>query len=133
MLFSVRRVFRATVCPCEGLPCESSYAQGTRSILELWCTSIPGHTVLDSLDVEPDCRDRRDDLAELHFVEDGGLPGGVKADHQHPHLLLPEQTREELTDAAAHRATKGVWRGGGGEWPGVGEDVASSPLKDTWS
>ena len=36
--------------------------------------------VLDRLDVETDCGDCGDDLAELQFVEDGRLSGGIKSD-----------------------------------------------------
>ena len=35
--------------------------------------------VLDRLDVEADCGDCGDDLAELQFVEDGGLTGGIES------------------------------------------------------
>ena len=33
------------------------------------------------------CGDGGDDFTELQLVEDGGLSGGVKTDHQDSHLL----------------------------------------------
>jgi len=38
--------------------------------------------VLDGLDIEADGGDGGDDLAELELVEDGGLTGGIEADHE---------------------------------------------------
>ena len=35
--------------------------------------------VLDRLDVEADCGDCGDDLAELQLVENGGLSGGIES------------------------------------------------------
>jgi hypothetical protein len=46
--------------------------------------------VLDGLDVEADGRDGGDNLAKLELVEDGGLAGGVKANHKDAHVLLAE-------------------------------------------
>lgn len=34
-----------------------------------------------------DCRNGGDDFTELELVQDGGLTGGVKTDHQDAHLL----------------------------------------------
>jgi len=44
--------------------------------------------VLDSLDVETDGRDGGDDFTELELVENRGLSGSVKTDHENAHLLL---------------------------------------------
>jgi hypothetical protein len=38
--------------------------------------------------------DGGDDLSKLELVEDGGLSGGVKSDHEDAHLLLAEETRD---------------------------------------
>ena len=42
---------------------------------------------LDSLDVETDRGDGGHDLAKLELVQDGGLAGGVEADHEEPNIL----------------------------------------------
>jgi len=44
--------------------------------------------VLHSLDVEANSGDGCDNLAELELVEDGGLSGGIKTNHENSHLLL---------------------------------------------
>lgn len=44
--------------------------------------------VLDCLNVEANSGDGGDDFAELELVEDGGLSGSIKTDHQNSHLLL---------------------------------------------
>ena len=49
--------------------------------------------------------DGSDDLAELELVEDGGLTGGIKPDHEDPHLLLGEEAAEELREGEPHVAT----------------------------
>ena len=58
--------------------------------------------VLDSLDVEANRGDGGHDLAELELVEDGGLAGGVEADHQDAHILLAEELTEELAERETH-------------------------------
>ena len=58
--------------------------------------------VLDSLDVEANRGDGGHDLAELELVEDGGLAGGVEADHQDAHILLAEELAEELAERETH-------------------------------
>ena len=58
--------------------------------------------VLHSLNIEADGWDGRDDLAEFQLVEDGGLAGGIEADHQDPQVLLPEQLAEEGGEGEAH-------------------------------
>jgi len=55
--------------------------------------------VLHSLHVEPDGGDGCDNFTQLQLVQDGGLAGGVEADHKDAHLLLPqplEQSREQV-------------------------------------
>jgi len=44
--------------------------------------------VLDSLNVEADCGNGGDNFTELELVENSGLSGGVKTNHQNSHLLL---------------------------------------------
>ena len=46
--------------------------------------------------------DGGDDLAELELVEDGGLTGGIKPDHEDPHLLLGEEAAEQLPEREPH-------------------------------
>jgi len=46
--------------------------------------------------------DGSDDLAELELVEDGGLTGGIKPDHEDPHLLLGEEAAEQLPEREPH-------------------------------
>lgn len=41
----------------------------------------------DSLDVETDGRDGGDVLAKLELVKDGGLAGGIEAEHEDAHFL----------------------------------------------
>lgn len=50
----------------------------------------------DGLDVEADCGDGIDALAQLELVEDRGLARGVQPEHQNPHLLVPEHLGEDL-------------------------------------
>jgi len=52
--------------------------------------------VLDSLNVESDCRDGCDDFTELQLVEDRGLSGSIQTNHQNSHLLLSPELIEEL-------------------------------------
>jgi len=52
--------------------------------------------VLHSLDVETDGGNCCNDLAELQLVQDGGLTGSVKTDHEDPHVLLAEKAAENL-------------------------------------
>jgi len=58
--------------------------------------------VLDGLHVEADCGDCCDDLTELQLVQDCGLTGGVETDHEDPHVLLAEQTAENLCKGRTH-------------------------------
>ena len=46
--------------------------------------------VLDGLDVEADGGDGVDDLTELKLVKDGGLAGGIEANHENTHLTCSE-------------------------------------------
>ena len=64
--------------------------------------------VLDGLDVEADRRDGCDDLPELQLVQDGGLTGGVEADHEDAHVLLAEELAEDLGSEDAHGVVLGV-------------------------
>ena len=50
------------------------------------------------------CRDCSDDLAQLEFVEDGGLTGGIQPNHQDPHLLLSKKTLEKGGEQVSHGA-----------------------------
>ena len=52
--------------------------------------------VSDRLDVEADCGDGVNALAQLELVEDRGLARGVQSQHQDPHLLVPEHLGENL-------------------------------------
>ena len=61
--------------------------------------------VLDSLDVEADGRDGRHDLTKLELVEDGGLAGGVEADHEDAHILLAEEALEHLREPVHAQGT----------------------------
>mmetsp|Transcript_37923 Transcript_37923/g.88757 ORF Transcript_37923/g.88757 Transcript_37923/m.88757 type:complete len:225 (-) Transcript_37923:6-680(-) len=64
--------------------------------------------VLDSLDVEANGRDGRDDLAELQLVQDGGLARSVEADHEDAHILLAEELAEDLREGEPHGAVGGA-------------------------
>ena len=55
--------------------------------------------VLNSLNVETNGGNGGNDLTELELVQDGGLSGGIKTDHQDPHLLL---STEELGKNVPH-------------------------------
>merc|ERR1719382_89378 len=68
-------------------------------------------SVLDGLHVEADGWDGRPDLAKLQFVEDGGLPGGVEANHQDAHLLRTENAPPQLCEGDAHRYSLELARG----------------------
>lgn len=50
----------------------------------------------DGLHVEAHGGDGGDRLAQLQFVEDGGLAGRVQAQHQDPHLLVAEDLGQHL-------------------------------------
>lgn len=50
----------------------------------------------DGLHVEPHRGDRVDRLPQLQLVEYGRLAGGVEAEHEYPHLLVPEHLRQYL-------------------------------------
>ena len=50
----------------------------------------------DGLHVEAHRGDRVDRLPQLQLVEYGGLAGGVEAEHEYPHLLVPEHLRKYL-------------------------------------
>merc|ERR1719313_2215200 len=60
--------------------------------------------VLNSLDVEPDGRDRRHNLSELQLVQNGGLTSGVEADHKDAALLLAEHPLPETRESQPHCA-----------------------------
>lgn len=67
--------------------------------------------VCNRLDVEADCGDGVDALAQLELVEDRGLARGVQPEHQNPHLLVPEHLGEDLP----HDEARDQGAGGGGE------------------
>ena len=52
--------------------------------------------VLDGLDVEANGRDSGDDFTKLELVEDCGLAGGIKTNHQDAHFALAKEAGEEL-------------------------------------
>ena len=59
--------------------------------------------VLEGFDVEANGGDRVDDLVELHLVEDGGLAGGVEAQHEEAHLFLaPGEGVPHLSEYLSH-------------------------------
>jgi len=58
--------------------------------------------VLDSLNIESDCWDSRDDFTQLELVEDSGLSSGVQTNHQDSHLLLPPQLIKQLRECKTH-------------------------------
>lgn len=58
--------------------------------------------VLDGLDVESNGGDGGDDFSELEFVEDGGLSGGIKSDHEDAHLLLSNESLKGLSKQSSH-------------------------------
>lgn len=66
---------------------------------------------MNLLDVESDRRNGSDDLSKLELVKDGGLSGGVQPNHQDPHILLPEQGREDFAQGETHCC--GCSKGGG--------------------
>lgn len=43
-----------------------------------------------------------DDFTELELVEDGGLSGGVKTDHQDSHLLATPESIEQPRESDTH-------------------------------
>ena len=47
-------------------------------------------------------RDGGDDLAKLELVQDGGLAGGVKTDHQDAHFFLAEKALEQCAERLPH-------------------------------
>ncbi len=53
-----------------------------------------------------DCGDRSDDFAELELVQDGGLAGSVKSDHEDAHLLLAEEALEQTGEHVSHGGVK---------------------------
>jgi len=59
--------------------------------------------VLNSLDVETDGRDRRNDLTELELVQNRGLSGGIKTDHQNTHVLAAQKSLQQRADSETHR------------------------------
>jgi len=65
---------------------------------------------------EADGGDGRHDLAKLELVEDGGLAGGVEADHEDAHFLLAEELAEQLGDRAAGTKRRGRRRERAREW-----------------
>ena len=46
--------------------------------------------------------DGGDDLPQLELVQDGGLPGGVQPHHEDPHLLLADQTLQQVPKEVPH-------------------------------
>lgn len=56
----------------------------------------------NSLDVEADRGDRSDVLAQLELIEDGGLAGGVEAQHEQAHLLGSEDLAHHLGKLTTH-------------------------------
>ena len=66
----------------------------------------------DGLDVEADCGDGGDILAELELIEDGGLSGGVESEHEETHLLGSEDLTHHFAELAAHGEGECCLRGG---------------------
>ena len=58
--------------------------------------------VLDGLDVKPDGRDRRHDLAQFELVEDGRLARGVEADHAQSGIELRPAVEPHEGEERAH-------------------------------
>lgn len=56
----------------------------------------------DGLDVEADGGNGGDVLAELELVEDGGLAGGVEAEHEEAHFLGSEDLAHDFGELATH-------------------------------
>jgi hypothetical protein len=48
------------------------------------------------MQVRTDSGDRGDNFAQLEFVQNGGLSGSIKTDHQNAHLLLAPEAVEQL-------------------------------------
>jgi len=57
--------------------------------------------VSDGLNIESDGGDGVDGLPELELVQDGGLAGGVQAQHQDPHLLVAKHFGHNLAHGEA--------------------------------
>lgn len=70
------------------------------------------------LDIEADRRDGGDNLAKLELVQNGGLSGGVEADHKDAHVLLAQNGREDFAEGETHR--------GGWAWTGCGRGVGGA-------
>ena len=49
-----------------------------------------------------DCGDGGNDFTKLELIQDGGLSGSVKPDHQDSHLLLAPETIEQLGECETH-------------------------------
>lgn len=49
-----------------------------------------------------DRRDGGDDFTKLQLVQDGGLSGGVKTDHQDSHLLATPESIEQPRESDTH-------------------------------
>ena len=62
--------------------------------------------VLDRLDVETDCGDCGDDLAELQFVEDGGLSGGIESNLRRDIQKMVRMSNYQWTDVYDLSETK---------------------------
>lgn len=62
----------------------------------------------DGLDVEAHGGDGGDVLAELELVENGGLAGGVEAEHEQAHFLRSEDLAHHLGELTAHGCGVGL-------------------------
>ena len=73
------------------------------------------------LNVKPDGWNSSHHLTKLQLVEDGGLTGGIEADHKDAHLLLAEHALPDSGESEAH----GYWKGRGARTD-LSEDVLAS-------
>ena len=60
--------------------------------------------MMDDSEMGPltDCRNRRDDLAELELVQNRRFARRVEPDHENAHFLLAEEALEETGEHVAH-------------------------------
>jgi len=70
--------------------------------------------------------DGRDDFAELQLVENGGLSGGVKTNHQNTHLLLPPELVKDLRERETHLGGCVLGESTVRRYKSVGDDTVSA-------
>eukprot|EP00438_Fugacium_kawagutii_P017659 Skav201276 [mRNA] locus=scaffold2058:154559:155204:- [translate_table: standard] len=61
--------------------------------------------VLNSLNIESNCRNGGDYFSQLQSVEDGGLAGRIETKHQNPHLFGSNHPCPNLAKEHAHGST----------------------------